>query len=146
MIKINSRHRSQNLDLDLIESEKRTHKVKKLPHDSRRDELYVHKNPTPEDENHFSTGDLAGYDSNGDLWVVKTEGWEYHDIDGNQNEGEVYLHYAQEALDLEVAGYLDPEHHFHGDNFVTGNDLYTVASRNLEDIDRKLDGRDIQLV
>ncbi|MFQ3275398.1 MAG: hypothetical protein ACI9LV_000569 [Candidatus Nanohaloarchaea archaeon] len=134
------------ISLDIIETEERTADVSLLPGFSKRDEIYVHKNPAPEDDNNFSTGDLAGYDSNGDLWVVKTEGWEYHDIDGNQNEGEVYLHYAEEALDLEVAGYLDPEHHFHGDNFVTGNDLYTVANHNLEEVERKLDGMKVQLV
>lgn len=115
-----------------------------LPGFSKRDEIYVHREPLQGEV--FSTGDLVGYDSDSDLWIVETEGWEYHDLEGNQTDGEVYLHYAEEALNLEVAGYLDPEHRFHGGNFVTGEDLYQVAKHNLEDVDRKLDGKEVQLV
>ncbi|MFT4892793.1 MAG: hypothetical protein ACI8Z7_000581 [Candidatus Nanohaloarchaea archaeon] len=132
------------ISLDMIETEEDGADVSLLPGFSKRDEIYVRKNPV--EGSHFSRGDLAGYDTDGDLWVVETEGWEYHDLEGNQTDGEVYLHYAEEALNLDVAGYLDPDHNFHGSNFVTGDDLYAVASRNLGDVDRKLDGRDIQLV
>lgn len=134
----------------MIETEERTQKLEEIPYNSKRNE-YVHKNPSPESiskkgKSIFQEGDLVGYDGEGNLWVVETEGWEYHDIEGNQNKGEFYLHYTVEALNLEVAGYLNPDRRLHEENFATGEDLYQAASHNLEDIDRMLNGREVQFV
>lgn len=127
-------------NIDKIETGSVEADVTQIPHDHRR-ELYVHRKPLP--GSNFSNGDLAGYDEDGDLWVVETEGWEYHDRNGNQTDGEVFLDYTSEALNLEVAGYLDPSKHFGENNFVSGEDLYEIADRNLEGVEKRLDDENV---
>lgn len=148
MNKINPADKSEITGLDLVEGAERTHKLEEIPHYSKRDEKYVHKNPSPDDDMDydFAEGDLVGYDSEGDLWVVKTEGWEYHDLEGNQTEGETYLGYTSEALNLEVAGYLSPQGRLHGNNFADGEELFQLAKHNLEEVDRKLRGERVRVV
>lgn len=131
--------------IDRIDSEEKTADVTQIPHNSTRDSIYVHKNPLPGSV--FDVGDLAGYDIDGNLWVVETEGWEYHDMEGNQIDGGDYLQAASEALSLEVAGYLNHGKRFHGDNFVAGEDLHYLAENTLDaDVDRKLEEEEVRTV
>lgn len=136
--------KQDNKNLDKLETQE-DYNIKELPNNHKKESIYVHRNPNPNsDDLDLGDGDLVGYCTEGDLWVVETDGWEYTDLNGNLTEGEVFLHYAEKALNLEVAGYLDNKNYFNGDSFVSGEDLTEVAEKNLDNVERGL--KDYEIV
>jgi len=82
----------------------------------------VYKNPLP--GSIVREGDFIGYDEEGSLYVVKAS-----------LQDEVHAHYTAEAMNFQVAGYLDAgsASFSHEDQSATGEELFNLAEDLLEE-------------